>query len=241
MNATPSDTDRPTLALAWVGLAAADPARALEFYVAAFGWEAVRAGDHALLRRAGRDVALVYPQTAQARAADVTPHWTPFFAVADVGAAVESAERAGGTLLREPFDVPEGRIAPLQDPAGATFSIWAPLTPGPVAASATDVWWIELATPDLGAAQAFYGAVLGWRHDESASRMRTAAGLATWLPYLRVQDLDEALRRTRAAGARQVGAAERHDLGRIAQVVDPQGAVVWLLARTARPSDLPPA
>jgi predicted enzyme related to lactoylglutathione lyase len=39
--------------IAWVGLAAADAPAAVEFYTAAFGWEAAREADHTKLRKGG--------------------------------------------------------------------------------------------------------------------------------------------------------------------------------------------
>jgi predicted enzyme related to lactoylglutathione lyase len=230
--------------LAWVGLAAADAEVAVVFYAAAFGWEWVGADDRTMLRRAGADVALVYPQTPQARAANVTTHWTPFFSVADAGAAVDQAVQLGGMALREPFDVAGGRIAPLQDPAGAVFSLWAPRGPDPVTSGGGDAWWMELSTPDLGGSQAFYGQLLGWTYDESPrgasirgpaghiGRMRSVEGAPAWSACLVVTDIDDARRRADAAGARHVGDAEEDAIGRMAPVVDPQGAALTLLELT---------
>ena len=58
------------------------------------------------------------------------PFWMSYFAVDDVDAAVKDAVAAGGTLLREPFDVPDtGRIAIVTDPDGALFGL---MTPAPM-------------------------------------------------------------------------------------------------------------
>lgn len=50
-------------------------------------------------------------------------HWHVYFAVSDADATIEKAARLGGTVLGGPFDTPVGRIALLQDPQGAAFSI----------------------------------------------------------------------------------------------------------------------
>jgi len=54
---------------------------------------------------------------------DGTPsHWMSYIAVDDVDARVEKAKAAGGTILSEPFNVPDvGRIAILQDASGGTI------------------------------------------------------------------------------------------------------------------------
>lgn len=228
--------------LVWVGLAASDPAVAVAFYTAAFGWEAVGEADHTILRRAGADVALVYPQTPQARAAGVTPHWTPFFSVADTDVALGRAVRSGGMALRGPFDVPGGRLAAIQDPAGAIFSIWAPRGPDWSAPSVRGGWWMDLKTPDVKAAQAFYGDLLDWTYDQRLEgpkgirgpagpigRMSRADAAAAWLPSLAVADVEEARQCAKAAGALHVGVAEEDATGRRAALIDPQGAALSLL------------
>ena len=225
--------------LAWAGLAAADAAVAVKFCCEVFDWEASSPGSFTVLRRAGDDVALVYPQTPQARAAGVTTHWTPFFLVDDVGAALERAVEAGGMALRQPFGPLEGSVGPMKDPVGAAFSLWAPSAGGPLSRFATAAWSMELATPDPAASRAFYANVLGWTYslrpgettilgpDEPLGWIGTTNGAPEWLAYLRVPDVDEALRRAEAAGATRDGVS-RMD-GRVARLIDPQGAVLFLL------------
>lgn len=227
--------------LAWVGLAAADEAVAVEFYSAAFGWKAARETDHTRLSSAGTDVALLYQQTPQARAANVTSHWSPFFLVADADLALERAVESGGMALRDPFDVTGGRVVPLQDPGGAVFSIWAPRPPEGPRPMPSDAWWLELITPDVEASQAFYDDVLGWGFDEipGGARIRAGAGpigaircaeaRPEWSPLLLVRDVDEAARRADGALALSVGAAEEAPIGRVVSIVDPQGAALSLL------------
>jgi uncharacterized protein len=227
--------------LAWVGLAAADQDVAVAFYTAAFGWEAAREADHTRLSRAGSDVALVYQQTPQARAANVRSHWSPFFLVTDVDPALERAVESGGTALRDPFDVTGGRVAPLEDAAGAIFSIWSPRPPGALTPISGDAWWLELSTPDVEASQAFYADLFGWRYDESPDAasirgpegqigcIRRVEGRPAWSPCLRVTDAEDASRRAETAGAASVGAAEGAAIGRVVSIVDPQGAALSLL------------
>jgi uncharacterized protein len=232
----------PMGVLAWVGLAARDPEVAVEFYATAFDWEVSREADHITLRRAGTDVALVYSQTPQARAADVTSHWSPFFFVSDAGLVLERVARSGGRVLRGPFDVPGGRIAAIEDPAGAVFSVWTPRSPNSPLPGLSGAWWIELSTPDVEAARVFYGDLLGWTYDQSPGgptrirgpgghigRMHNVDAPPAWLPCLRVRDIEEARQRAKAAGAGQVGVTEEDAIGRLARIVDPQGATLSLL------------
>jgi predicted enzyme related to lactoylglutathione lyase len=226
--------------LAWAGLAAADATRAVEFLCAAFDWESSAAAGFAILRSAGRQAALVYPQTPQARAANVTTHWTPFFVVDDVNAAVARAVAAGGVALRDPFEVPAGRIAPIQDPGGAPSSLWAPGRVDAPAPSATALWFMELVTSDPGAAQTFYARLLGWTYtdewgaatihgpDGELGGIRQSEGVSDWLAYLRVPDVEKAASRAEACGATWLGVTEIPGRGSVAQIVDPQGATLFL-------------
>jgi uncharacterized protein len=235
-------TESPSVTggLAWAGLAAADATRAVEFCCAAFDWEPSAAAGFVMLRSAGKQIALVYPQTPQARAANVRTHWTPFFVVDDMDAAVARAVEAGGMALRDPFDVPAGRIAALQDPGGAPFSLWAPRRPESPAPAGTGLWFMELATADPAAAQAFYAHVLGWTYtdegggatihgpDGDLGRIRQRDGASDWLAYLRVPDVEEAAWRAEAVGATRLGVTTIDARGPVARIVDPQRATLCL-------------
>jgi uncharacterized protein len=235
-----------TGALAWVGLAAADRTAAVEFYATAFEWEAADEADHTRLRRAGTDVALVYQQTRQARAANVTSHWSPFFLVPDADLALERAAGSGGTSLRDPFDVKGGRVVPLQDHAGAVFSIWAPRPPDALKPIPSHAWWIELSTPDVEASQGFYGDLLGWTFEATSGgariggpegpigAMRGVQARPRWSSFLLVTDAEEAARRAAAAGAVSLDAAEEAAIGRVVSIVDRQGAALALLEQPGR-------
>ncbi len=55
-------------------------------------------------------------------------HWTVYLRVADVDATVERATELGGSVVMKPEDTPYGRLAVVQDPAGAAFSLMGPTT-----------------------------------------------------------------------------------------------------------------
>jgi predicted enzyme related to lactoylglutathione lyase len=55
---------------------------------------------------------------------DVPPHWLGYLEVDDVDRRVAAIEKHGGSVIRQPFDVPGfGRIAIASDAAGA-FMAW---------------------------------------------------------------------------------------------------------------------
>ena len=53
----------------------------------------------------------------------VPPHWMNYFAVKDTEAACKAIEAAGGKVSVPSFDTPYGRIAVVNDPQGAVFSV----------------------------------------------------------------------------------------------------------------------
>jgi uncharacterized protein len=225
----------------WVGLATSDRAAATAFYTSLFGWEAeaLAAGAYTLLRRDGGEVAILYRQTPQARAAGAPPHWTSFISVEDAAAtAARAGELGGAAVFREPFDVlGEGRVAAIRDPVGATVSLWQPRArAGATLRDAVGaLCWNELATPAVERCKAFYGRLLGWEYETgecgyvtigNAGRpnggMRERRDIPSrWLPFFMVE-----------SAAEGAGAAKRLGGGRLrgdAVLEDPQGAAFAVL------------
>lgn len=111
--------------------------------------------------------------------------------------------------------------------------------------------WIDVTAPDLDAAAAFYGGVLGWEAEETGSveetggyrmltlRGRHVAGLGPlrdggpppmWTTYITVADADATCAAATAAGGTVFMAPFAvMEAGRMAVIADPQGAVfcVW--------------
>ncbi len=117
--------------------------------------------------------------------------------------------------------------------------------------------WVELLTSDADGAKAFYGEVLGWEYDDAPlpeggtytlvlkDGKRVAglhqpspenAGPPAWLSYVAVEDADAAAAKAGELGASVLaGPFDVMDVGRMAVLQDPQGAVfaVWQAGRTA--------
>ena len=126
--------------------------------------------------------------------------------------------------------------------------------------------WHDLITDDVGAAQRFYGGLLGWEFEQATHpgggdytlisagghylggmvllQDRANEDYSRWLPYLSVADVDSAVRATESAGGTAVvGPLELGNVARAAAITDPQGAVLGLVrSRAGDPDDsLPPA
>jgi uncharacterized protein len=192
----------------WVGLATSDPVAATKFYAGLFGWEA----EEPLVRLHGRDVALLYRQTPEARAAAVAPHWTTYVSVADADDAAARVRDLGGTVLRGPFDaMGAGRVTAIRDPTGAIASLWEAGTRAG-AAIVDEVGALcgsQLVTPDVERARAFFAELLG-----AELPVRRGAP-AEWLPSFGVVSIEEAVREAQRLGGRALGDG---------LIADPQGA-----------------
>jgi predicted enzyme related to lactoylglutathione lyase len=117
--------------------------------------------------------------------------------------------------------------------------------------------WVELATPDPGAAKGFYGDLFGWEPEDNPIPADAGGGVYTilklggesvgalyeqmqdqrdagippnWLSYVTVADADDAVARAKElGGAVQAGPFDVMTQGRMAVISDPSGAVfaVW--------------
>lgn len=101
--------------------------------------------------------------------------------------------------------------------------------------------WVELTTPDLQAAQAFYGALFGWTYVDTGPApgggsyllAQLSGGVAgalvlgepgRWNSYVLVDSVEETAERVRAAGGRVLGQPADVEQGRVLAFTDPEGA-----------------
>ena len=122
--------------------------------------------------------------------------------------------------------------------------------------------WYELMTTDANAAARFYGAVVGWRIADQAdpraegkdyrqiarddggsaggvlqitSDMRAHGASPTWLAYLYVTDVDQAVRAITADGGRALMGKMTLPVGEIAMVTDPMGTPFYVMTPVPPP------
>ncbi len=126
-------------------------------------WEQVKVTTMA--RCHGRPTAeLVEPEQPFA---DMTlaSRWYTHLCVVDITATLRRVEAAGGTVLRGPRARGSmATVATILDPNDALVCLWQPRDQAgnPFAQTSGSLAWIELESPDLDAAQAFYGTVFDW-------------------------------------------------------------------------------
>lgn len=111
-------------ALCWTELVTPDVERATRFYGEVLGWSTqtvpMDGAEYVIVNVGDRGVAGVTPPPAEG----IPTHWQVYFAVDNCDESVETALRLGATALGEAIDAPDvGRMAPLRDPQGASFSV----------------------------------------------------------------------------------------------------------------------
>jgi hypothetical protein len=145
-----------------------DPAAAVDFYGALFGWELEDVmppgspGPYFIARIRGGDTAAISTQEQGGRASAV---WNTYIWVDSADDTSARVRDAGGTVVTEPFEVGDsGRMAVLADLEGAEFRIWEPKQHkgARIVNEHGSVNFNNLHTRDLEKAKAFYGAVFGW-------------------------------------------------------------------------------
>ncbi len=243
----------------WPELATTDQPGAKKFYTSLFGWEFddtdMGGGEfYTMLKLKGRALGALYRQRKEERGHGIPPHWNSYVSVESADRATEKAKSLGGIVMAEPFDVFDaGRMAILQDPAGAMFCIWQPKAhPGAgVLDEVGALCWTELMTSDSGRARAFYTALFGWKAEDRPMGPMTytifkrgeaqAGGMmqitkdmgpipSHWMVYFAVADCDATVAKAgKLGGKTTVPPTDVPNVGRFAVLQDPQAAHVAVI------------
>src|SRR6185369_12292299 len=154
----------------WIELGTSDNEAAKSFYTQLFGWDYVdnpmgEHGVYTMLKLNGKDVGGLYKLMPEMVAQGVPPHWMSYVAVTNADEIADKAKAEGAQVMNGPFDVYTiGRMAVIQDPTGAVFSVWqAKEHKGSgVTGQAGSLVWNELGTNDTDKAGQFYSNLFGW-------------------------------------------------------------------------------
>jgi predicted enzyme related to lactoylglutathione lyase len=251
-------------AFCWLELGTTNQGAAKTFYSSLFGWKAddIPMGPemtYTMFRLNGNDAAGGYTLMKDQVEAHVPPHWMLYIKVDNADAAAAKAVQLGARQLVAPSDIPNvGRFAVVQDPAGAPISIFQPGQHhgikifGEVGA----LCWADLNSQEPGKAAAFYSQWLGWTYEtgkdgyrhiiNGAGQENMIGGIppqmhappgtpSHWMAYFHTADC-----KATAAKALQLGASAimpatlMPDVGTIAVLADPQGAVFALYQHPVR-------
>jgi uncharacterized protein len=239
----------------WYENLTGDVKAAIAFYSDVVGWKTQPFGDDYVMWVGSQGPlggVMRLPDGGAGRG--VPPHWIGNVQVADVDATAALAKKLGGKVHKEPADIPTvGRFAVIADPQGVPISIFKPSGPMQLhdPSKEGEFGWNELLTSDSAAAARFYGELFGWKVLEEMDMgpmgtyrifgvddVRLGGMMTTpksggpppmWMFYAATDDLDAAIARATSKGAKVMnGPMDVPGGGRIAQLMDPQGAAFAL-------------
>jgi predicted enzyme related to lactoylglutathione lyase len=231
----------------WPEIATTDRKRAEAFYGELFGWDIrmTSKGSYEIAHLKGKEVAGLYEMMPEQKKQGVPAHWMAYVRVASTDAAAAKAAGLGAKVVAPPMDVPGvGRMAVLEDPTGARFSLWE--AKGHEGAALVDepgaVCWYELGTSDAEKAKAFYSGLFGWTwenhpgYSEFSNGKEQGGGLqpfgkdergipSHWRIYVQVKDCDAVAKACVALGGKvHVEPTDIPHVGRFAVLNAPDGA-----------------
>lgn len=239
----------------WHDLITDDVEAARNFYGGLFGWAfedttGPRGNDYTVITASGRYVGGIVG-LADPADADYS-RWLPYLSVADVDAASELTESAGGRIIVAPVELENiGRAAAVTDPQGAVLGLLRSRVGDPEDLPRADrglvVWNELLAADDAGAAE-FYRSLAGFEaatrarrggaYTELLAQGRPRAGIMDrpddrltpiWLTHFAVDDVVLAASQAERLGGRVLLApAPELREGMLAVITDPTGAILAL-------------
>jgi predicted enzyme related to lactoylglutathione lyase len=241
-----------------------DPKAAIAFYSDVIGWQTQpfgEGGDYTMWAGSQGPLGGVIGLPEQAAKMGAPPHWMGHVQVENVDASAALVKELGGQIHHGPEDIPTvGRFAVIADRQGAFLSIFQPsgdLMKLHDASKPGEFCWSELVTSDSAAAFAFYAKLFGWKVIEDMNMgdmgnyrvfglgdIRVGGMMAVpkgskmppmWGYYTQVSNLDAAIERATKRDAKVLnGPMEVPGGARIAQLLDPQGAVFALHQMSAQ-------
>lgn len=245
----------PTGRFVWFEYSSKDAKKAQAFFGELFGWKTkdmeAAGNTYTMIALGDKTIGGYWP--APPPGAPQHAQWISHLQVEDATASAARAKQLGGEVKMEPMKVGDaGTFAVIKDPTGAAFSVWQPDQhhgqadylgkPGAFV-------WNELVTDDPERAVAFYSALAGLEEQKMDMGTMTyhvlnrdgsgRAGVMKaqqsgqepqWIPYVQVDNVDQTVERATRMGATAVmPAMDVPEVGRIAVLVDPQGATIGLL------------
>ena len=260
----PEIKQHPAGSFCWIELATSDQNAAKSFYGSLFGWAAtdnpMGPGEvYTIFRLEGRDAEAAYTMRPDQRSQGIPPHWMLYVSVASADDAAQRVAQAGGKVLAPPFDVFDvGRMAVVQDPTGAVFSVWQAKkhTGTGIAGVPGTLCWADLSTNDPERARKFYSDLFRWKimageHDPSGylhiqngeefiggippSAHRDPHIPPHWMLYFAVEDCDATSAKASQLGAKiYLAPMTMEKVGRMAVLADPQGAAFAIFKAARR-------
>lgn len=256
-------TKYPQGTFSWADFFSTDIGASKNFLTSLFGWTAqdMPTGegrpDYTMFSLDGKYVAGGSPTFSP----DMPSFWSSYITVDNVDEMAARAEKLGGKITMQAMDVLDaGRMVTLQDPTGASVSLWQPKKH--IGASIVNtvgaMCWNELYTKDVSGAQKFFAELLGWTYsvDEKNNNYvtilnngRPNGGMFTmdadmeahgmvpnWTVYFTVNNMAESVKKIQELGG-FVYMQKDISIGKIAMVADPAHTHFMILEMSVPPQE----
>ena len=237
-----------------------DMERSGAFYKKVVGWtlapNEMNDQPYTVLKAGDTMVGGLMPIPEDAAKMGARPAWMGYIAVDDVDASAGKVKAAGGSIYRPPSEIPNiGRFAVMGDPHGAAFIIFkgsADMAPDARSVQAGTFRMARIARRGRGDRFAFYSELFGWTKADTFDMGpmgiyqlfnidgAMAGGMMTkmpqtpmphWLYYINVEGAEAAAGRVTKAGGKVLNGPQQVPGGQwVVQALDPQGAMIGLLA-----------
>ena len=252
----PQRVSAPIGAPCWIELFTSDKAKAVAFYGEIFGWTVEHLGEEfGHYSNFSKGEHLIAGSMNNDGSTGSPDSWFIYLATDDINAVAAAVPAGGGQVIVPPMPVMDlGSMSVIADPGGAGIGAWQPGThkgftllgePGTPA-------WFELHTRSYDAALEFYRKAFKWetqtmsdeptfRYTVQMANGEQVAGVmdATvfpedaplgWSIYFAVENVDATLAKIVELGGSIVLPAEDTPYGRLAQAVDPTGAIFKVMS-----------
>ncbi len=251
---TIEDSPRLPGKFVWADLVTDDVIGARKFYAKLFGWKFQDLGAYSIGYRQEEPICGMF-QRERPKDRSAEPRWFSYISVPSVGKTERAVKQAGGRVLAPAKRMPKrGEQAVFADAEGAVFGVVKSSSGDPpdYLAEPGDWIWIQLLSRDAKKASEFYGSVAGYEAiavtdgEKQNEFVLTSEGYAratvrtiasndssvkpTWLPYIRVNNVQETLTEAKKLGGKVLIQPNPKMLGgKVAVIADPTGAAMGLM------------
>lgn len=252
----PERTSYPAGTPSYIDLSTTDVDGARSFYNALFGWDYEASPDpeangYVSITKNGKNVAGMMQQQKEHADMGMPPAWNSYVTVDDIDAMPDKVTAAGGQVLAPPFDVmTAGRMSVIMDPTGAAVCMWQPKDAigSELVNEHGALTWNELIDSDVDKAATFYADLFGWEtaamdmgdftytlfknggKDIAGAMAPPMEGMPNfWGVYFAVDDCDATVETAKTSGATVLAEPMDTPPGRMATLMDPQGAAFSVL------------
>ena len=248
INTVPTGESHPGK-FVWRDLMSDDIPAVKKFYSELFGWTYLvnNENDYSVILHDGKPIGGIF-KLKNVEASHKYSQWISYISVAEMTQAVNYTKSSGGSIYREPFELPNrGTVSFIFDPQQAVLG-FVKSSSGDLKDSEPiyDEWlWTELWTNNIDSSVKFYTGLFGYnekKFDTKAENKyyvfekeeKPRAGLVKipfenvrphWMPYIAVKDPSEIVKKVEQLGGKVYLGTEGIVGNNAAILADPSGAV----------------